>query len=561
MQRFLLLCALLLVIGCGGAARTPVSAVRFYNREPVAKVDDRENVPQQPENRPDYRLLDNFDSTLYRRLTYPMEVHRPIRAIGTNSLDEVPDSTWFTNRIGKHEVTPADVAAGPDPGGGPDLSQPITIVSGKVGGAAAGFIVKDAKGDRYILKFDEPRAPTMETATDVVVQRILWTAGWQVPNNTIGYFRREQLELADDAEVKSTVGRKRPMNQNDVESTLARVHLGDDGRYRGLFSEFLPGIPIGGIPLEGVREDDPNDTIPHQHRRELRGLALFASWLQHTDMKAANSLDIYAEDPRDKNRHFVVHYLVDFGKSLGTFVFLGKRPADGHTESFDKYYFQSALAFGLWKRPWEGLERPDIEGVGHYDVEHYRPDDYSPQAPYLPFLLADRHDMLWAANLMLRLTPAHLRAALEQGQYEDPRAVDYLLEMLIGRQRKAARYWLRKTNPLVDLVLEQSPAGPRVCFTDLLVAHELTPTAASSTYRARTFDRNGQPLGLDLRLTAETGAPTTCVSGLALSDTDDGYTILRLDTLRDQRALPAVEVHLARRPSDGQARIIGIERR
>ena len=34
---------------------------------------------------------------------------------------------------------------------------------------------------------------------------------------------------------------------------------GPTASYRGLLSKFLPGVPVGGYPQEGVRPDDPND--------------------------------------------------------------------------------------------------------------------------------------------------------------------------------------------------------------------------------------------------------------------------------------------------------------
>ena len=64
---------------------------------------------------------------------------------------------------------------------------------------------------------------------------------------------------------------------------------------------------------EGVRDDDPNDTVPHEHRRELRGLRVFAAWLNHTDMKEDNTLDMFVEEG---GRHFVKHHLVDFGEAF-----------------------------------------------------------------------------------------------------------------------------------------------------------------------------------------------------------------------------------------------------
>ena len=56
------------------------------------------------------------------------------RAVNVNTIDEVPDSSWFTNRVGR-ESWPADrLATGPDTGSGP--SGAWTIVSGKMEGRA-----------------------------------------------------------------------------------------------------------------------------------------------------------------------------------------------------------------------------------------------------------------------------------------------------------------------------------------------------------------------------------------------------------------------------------------
>ncbi|NIW47138.1 MAG: hypothetical protein GWN30_21030, partial [Gammaproteobacteria bacterium] len=60
---------------------------------------------------------------------------------------------------------------------------------------------------------------------------------------------------------------------------------------------------------KGIRDDDLNDVIPHQHRRELRGLRVVAAWLNHFDTKANNTLDVYVEDG------YVRHYLIDFGST------------------------------------------------------------------------------------------------------------------------------------------------------------------------------------------------------------------------------------------------------
>ena len=96
---------------------------------------------------------------------------------------------------------------------------------------------------------------------------------------------------------------------------LRRSARSADGTYRVIAGRALPGRPIGGFRYHGTRPDDPNDVVPHEHRRELRALQVFGAWTNLVDMKAGNTLDTVVTE---NGRGVVRHYLQDVGSTFGT---------------------------------------------------------------------------------------------------------------------------------------------------------------------------------------------------------------------------------------------------
>ena len=94
----------------------------------------------------------------------------PKRAGNINTVDEVPDSTWYTNRLGSRTLTPAEVAVGPDTNDGPAAGAWL-VTSSKSDGVTPGFTIKDARGDRWFLKFDPPGYRAMATGTEIPIPR------------------------------------------------------------------------------------------------------------------------------------------------------------------------------------------------------------------------------------------------------------------------------------------------------------------------------------------------------------------------------------------------------
>ena len=105
------------------------------------------------------------------------------------------------------------------------------------------------------------------------------------------------------------------MRIGDLEDVLRRPQRSADGTYRAVAARAVPGKPLGGFRYYGTRPDDPNDVVPHEHRRELRALKVFGAWTNLSDMKAGNTLDaLITVDGRATVRH----YLQDVGSTFGT---------------------------------------------------------------------------------------------------------------------------------------------------------------------------------------------------------------------------------------------------
>src|SRR5688572_15621596 len=79
---------------------------------------------------------------------------------------------------------------------------------------------------------------------------------------------RDQLSISEDAKVE-VAGRDRRMNSKDLDLLLDNVPRRKDGSYRVLASLAVKGTPVGPFKYERTRADDPNDTFPHDERRDL----------------------------------------------------------------------------------------------------------------------------------------------------------------------------------------------------------------------------------------------------------------------------------------------------
>lgn len=522
------LLAMLPLLSCGAASPT------FRDAPPVWQVDDVRQIAEPAEREYDPKLyfakifvLERIDRTL--------QLRDEQLAGNLNSLEEVPDSSWFQNRIGRRRVSPAEAARAADTGGPPRA--PFWIFGGKLGGGNPGFLLKDATGRKFLVKFDTEHNPELQTSAGVIVNRIMWTAGYNVPSDHVFVMRREQLGIAPGARFSDERKNKQAIDWGYINRVLITSPKQPDGSYRAFASQLLEGVPKGGFASDGTRDDDPNDHVPHEHRRELRGLRVLASWVGHTDMKEDNTLDMYVTDGQ---RRYLKHYLLDFGEALDGHAAEKGRREDGWEHFIDwEMQAKATLSFGLWKRPWEDVKPTPWPALGSFSQHPFEPLAWREAYPFWPFAEMDASDAYWAAKLVLRFDRALLEAIVAEGKLSNADAERYLIDTLLARRDAIGRVYLDQVSPLDDFEL----TAKRLCMTDLALRYGFASHSTVEWLRAG-----------EVQLALPTGRHgRVCVNLRG----GDEYTVFRMRVRRPDGPRPALELHFK---AGARARILGLVR-
>lgn len=408
---------------------------------------------------------------------------RPREAFNRNAFDEVDDSSWFVNRNAARPLSLTEIARGPNTVEGPDTSGIWTVVSAKTEGVTPGFTIKDGRGDRYVIKLDAFGSPEMNSGAEIICTKLFHAAGYNVPENYLAYFYPERLVLGENVKFTDAMGRQRPMVQADLEQIVAGIERMPDGRFRAIASKFLKGKILGPFRYRGYRKDDANDIVPHQHRRELRGLGVFSSWLNHYDTKANNSLDVYVKEG------YVRHYLIDFGSTLGS---QGDEPMPawvGHENQFDPLRIAAnILTLGLYVRPQEKARPSPYAAVGYFEAERFNPGKYRSIFPNPAFEEMTDADGYWGAKLVMSFSDAQIETAVRQARYSDPAAERYMVETLMARRDLVGRYWFGRLAPLDRFSLDEGILR----FADLAVVMGLASERSQYRYASRGLAKSSK---------------------------------------------------------------------
>jgi hypothetical protein len=437
----LLTTVIVLMMAAGGLAQTQ----KFYADDPLWQDDDQLDTPEKPEELELSDLYDRFGHIFSDVGSTPIGSE----AENINTLDEVPSSSWFTNRHGTNRMSIEELTRGPDTGTSPDPSETWEVFKSKSQGLTPGFQISDRKGVRYVIKLDPVGVPRLSSIAEVVATKLFHAMGYNAPENYIVRIDPANFAIKPGTMVTDQFGDKVPLTEERLRRLLRRVPRLPDGKIRVTASKYIPGRPIGPFRYHSMRSDDPNDVIPHEQRRELRGLRLIAAWLNHDDTRAQNTQDTWVED---NGKHYVRHFLIDFGSTFGS------GSVDLQLPNLSFHYWmdldlikKNAIGLGLHVPKYRKVKWPrfpEYAAVGRWEGEAFDPEEWKNDYPNPAFVRMTGRDAFWAAKNIMTFTADELRAVVATGQFEDDEQEAYFCETLITRQEKCGRFGINGINPL-----------------------------------------------------------------------------------------------------------------
>lgn len=477
-------------------------------------------------------------------------------ALNVDRSDDVPNSAWYERRNRSGSMDPVEVGRGSTTNAGP-ADGPLTIISAKVEGISPGFNVEDARGDRYVLKFDPAGFLYLSSSAGVISNRLLHAAGYHVPEDYLFHFRFDQLRVEEGATYEDATFVERPLTLDVAREALTRTDTLPDGRYVAVASKFVPGPPKGPFSFHGTRADDPNDWYPHEHRRELRGLNVVSAWINHVDMRFMNTLDAYVPPG------YLRHYLIDFAASLGSGTIRPHEPREGLEYNFDFWDTMGRMfTLGFHQAGWETAEwEPIHPTVGWLPGgEAFEPGEWKANWPNRAFNLMTDRDAYWGAKLVGSFTDDQIRAAVAAGGLPDAWAADTLATILSTRRDAIVRHWYGKVSPVEAPRVTESNGHVAVAFYDAgLRDGPWRPETTRVTWR---FDDPGA----DIHLAGDQPDGRRGIEALVILEgadrsvvRPDGFATLEIRIVRDDSGIEPRPAFVYLRRSAAGYEVVGLE--
>lgn len=497
LKLFGLVSVLAITAGCASSPRRSLD-------EPQVTSDDMRALASDPKERDPSLYWDAVHQSSFYLIEQSLDLPRQYRkltgrmheAVNPDVFGNVPSSSWFTNRHGQTRLSREELRRGPNQIDGPDMSGPWVITRAKTEGVTPGFFIKDARGETFVIKFDPTMHPELATGAEMVSTKLFHAFGYHVPENYLVTFDPAKLTIKEGLEYKDARGTKHAFTPELLEEVLTKVALRPDGKIRAIASRLLPGKPVGPFSYKGRRKDDPNDLIPHEHRRELRGLKVFAQLVNHFDTKDHNTLDVLVEED---GRRFIRHYLIDFGSTLGSDGDEPKSTYKGYAYVLDlEQAMVSLFTLGLRRWSWEGADPEGIpRAIGYFEADLFDPPGWKPLHGNQAFDNMTYADAAWACKILAEFTKDDLLACVETAEYADPEATRYLAEALWARREKILKYYSEKISLLDNFAVADNGNTVSLSFDDMTAR---TSASTASFHYIASVEHNDKLLTEAVRM-------------------------------------------------------------
>ncbi len=542
--RTLIMLPLVVAAAVCGFTSASATSPHFYRDDPISREPESQDASPAAVS----EIGDLYEMT-YNLFVQPGYKPSGRRAQNLNTVDEVPDSSWFTNRIGARSLTIDEVVRGPIVGAPPDPSRWV-IVRQKTSGSHPGITARDAKGETWFLEFDPSSYPEGATGAVMMATKFFWALGYNQVESFLTSFDPKHMEFDPNATIRRPNGKRTPFTRDDIDALLEQVARKPDGTYRVVAGRLLPGKILGNFRYEGTRPDDPNDLVPHELRRDLRALRVFGAWTNLTDLKSRNTLDTLLTE----NGHPIVkHWLQDVGSTFGM--------CNDRYEwdlSWEHFYQGNTTAkrlfsFGFALSPWQTVKYVEGRSIGKFEGDRFDPREWRPQTATTAYMELRDDDAFWAAQRIAAFSEEMIRAIVHTGEFGDAAAEKALGDIMIKRREKIMQTYLPVVNPIVEPRL----ANDRLTFDNAAVAADIAK--APEAYRASWF-------GFDnvtgaTRLLSDTSSATTTIEAPAgLPTTVDSFIAVDITANSREHAAWQKPVRTYFRRESNGWKLVGLER-
>jgi len=457
----------------------------------------------------------------FRPVLRALKVEKFQPSVNVNSMDTVPDSTWFRT---KALPSPAAMGRGACDGV-PKPKAPFMLRLLRENPSAVQ--VTDANGKNWIFRVDETLQPERASTSSIVISRVLHGLGYNTACVMPAMVARKEF---DESQVLSFDKRGAPQAYDDmqlVDFLAEGYRVSEHVRVRAILEP--DGNYLGGWALAGERPDDPNDAIPHELRRDLRGLKFVAAWLGWVFPPPEGTADFFQSD------QLVHHFFLDPHGGLGLAV--PDVPSEFNESIGTTYVFDAAdigvnlFTFGAVRRPPKrSPPHPDAENFGNYPTLDFELKKWKPLFPVEAWVQARPADLAWMARITADWTPEHIARIVDAAELDDP-ATAAVLKRSIWRRLKTAQF---------EAFERAGPFG--------------LPTLVDNVLRWRSYHLGDSAYVSAYSVTRD--APVQVIAlghSLVLPSLTDDYLVI--DIAKEEGA-PAMRVHLASDPW----RIVGVER-